>query len=341
MENRPRRLERAQFLDFREVLVTGGTGFVGRHVCRALVARGYVPRILVRAGSEGRVPEDMRRTCRITPGDVTNLEFVENAAQGTDAIVHLAGIIREFPAKGVTFEELHVHATHNALRAATRWGIVRFVHMSALGAEPGGPTPYFDTKGRAEELVRRSGLAWTIFRPSIIFGPGDRFLHELADAVRRAPFFPVPGDGRYRLQPVFVGDVAKGFADAVGREDLDGSSFDVGGPERFTYNELIDRIAASVGRRVRKVHVPASRVRRAVRFLSRFDRFPVTVDQIEMLLRGSVCDSGPFYSAFGFAPFPLSDFLGGGEKEGRSSRGETPEDVGAEAQRDARSRDAA
>lgn len=340
MENRPRRLERAQFLDFREVLVTGGTGFVGRHVCRALVARGYVPRILVRTGSEGRVPEDMRRTCRITPGDVTNLEFVENAAQGTDAIVHLAGIIREFPAKGVTFDELHVHATHNALRAATRWGITRFVHMSALGAEPGGPTPYFDTKGRAEELVRRSGLAWTIFRPSIIFGPGDRFLHELADAVRRAPLLPVPGDGQYRLQPVFVGDVAKGFADSVGREDLDGRSFDVGGPERFTYNELIDRIAASVERRVRKIYVPASRARRAVRFLSRFERFPVTVDQIEMLLRGSVCDSGPFYSAFGFEPFPLSAFLAGKGK-GEISLGEAPGTLEVEAQRETRPRDAA
>lgn len=340
MDNRPRRLERAQFLDFREVLVTGGTGFVGRHVCRALVARGYVPRILVRAGSEDRVPEDMRRTCRITPGDVTNLEFVENAAQGTDAIVHLAGIIREFPAKGVTFEELHVHATHNALRAATRWGITRFVHMSALGAEPGGPTPYFDTKGRAEELVRRSGLAWTIFRPSIIFGPGDRFLHEIADAVRRAPLLPVPGDGQYRLQPVFVGDVAKGFADAVGREDLDCRTFDVGGPEGFSYNELIDRIAASMGRRVRKVHVPASRVRTAVRFLSRFDRFPVTVDQIEMLQRGSVCDSAPFYATFGFDPFPLSEYLAG--KEGSpSSGGEAPGTVEAEVQRGARSRDAA
>lgn len=320
--------------------MTGGTGFVGRHVCRALVARGYVPRILVRAGSEDRVPEDMRRTCRVTPGDVTNLEFVENAAQGTDAIVHLVGIIREYPAKGVTFDELHVHATQNALRAAARWGITRFVHMSALGAEPGGPTAYFDTKGKAEELVRRSGLAWTILRPSIIFGPGDRFIHELADAVRRTPVFPVPGDGRYCVQPVFVGDVAKGFADAVGREDLDGRSFDVAGPERFTFNELVDRIAASVGRRVGKVHVRPSRVRGTVRLLSRFERFPVTVDQIEMLLRGSVCDGGPFYSAFGFEPFRLSDYLAGKE-EPRISRGDAPGVAASDAQREAPSRDAA
>lgn len=340
MKRPARTLERAQFLEYGEVLVTGGTGFVGRHVCRALAARGYVPRILVREGSQDRIPEDMRRSCRITPGDATNLEFMENAAQGTDAIVHLVGIIREFPARGVTFEEAHVHATRNALRAAQRWGIRRFVHMSALGAEPGGRTAYFDSKGRAEDLVRRSDLAWTIFRPSIIFGPGDRFVNEIAGAVRRVPFLPVPGDGRYLLQPVFVGDVAKGFADAVGRDDLGGRSFDVGGPERFSYNELVDRVAASVGRGVRKVHVPVGPVRRAVRFLSRFERFPVTPDQVEMLLGGSACDGGPFYAAFGFDPFPLSAYLAG-KVQGGPLPEEGPATGGAGAERDARSRDAA
>lgn len=304
-----KKMERAPFLQFREVLVTGGSGFVGRHVCRALAARGVLPRILVRPGSEDKIPEDLRKSCRLTPGDVTVREFVENAAQGTDAILHLAGIIREFPAKGITFEKLHVDATRNALHAAKKWGITRFVHMSALGAEPGGITAYFDTKGRAEGLVRDSGLEWTIFRPSVIFGPGDQFVNELTATFRKVPFLPVPGDGEYRLQPVFVGDVAKGFADAVARSDLSGKIFEVGGPERFTYNDLIDRIAISVGRKVRRVHIPVSRMARMVRFLSRFERFPVTVDQLAMLLSESVCDGAPYYSAFSFDPLPLSAYL--------------------------------
>jgi uncharacterized protein YbjT (DUF2867 family) len=302
-------MERAPFLQFREVLVTGGTGFVGVHVCRALAARGVLPRILVRPGSEDRIPEDLRTRCRVTPGDVTVREFVENAAQGTDAIVHLAGIIREFPAKGISFEKLHVDATRNALHAAKKWGIARFVHMSALGAEPGGVTAYFDTKGRAEEWVRCSGLEWTIFRPSVIFGPGDRFVNELAASFRKVPFLPVPGDGEYRLQPVFVGDVAKGFADAVFRTDLSGRIFEVGGPERFSYNDLVDRIAESVGRKIQKVHIPISRMMRLVRLLSRFERFPVTVEQLAMLLSESVCDGAPYYSTFSFDPFPLSAYL--------------------------------
>jgi len=309
MEEHPKNRERATFLQFREVLVTGGTGFVGRHVCRALASRGVLPRILVRPGSEDRIPEDLRRTCRITPGDATVREFVENAAQGTDAIVHLVGIIREFPAKGITFEKLHVDATRNALHAAKKWGITRYLHMSALGAEPGGITAYFDTKGRAEELVRGSGLDWTIFRPSVIFGPGDRFVNELSATFRKIPFFPVPGDGEYRLQPVFVGDVAKGFADAVDRTDLSGRIFEIGGPERFSYNILVDRIAEWGGRKVRRFHIPIPRMARMVRFFSRFEKFPVTVEQLAMLLSESVCDGAPYYSAFSFNPLPLSTYL--------------------------------
>jgi NADH dehydrogenase len=137
-------------MDYREVLVTGGTGFVGIHVCRALIARGLLPRLLVRRGSEGKIPDDVRKACRVTPGDATDREAVEYAAQGTKMIVHLLGIIREFPERDITFERLHVAATRNVVDAARRWEISRFVHMSALGARPGGPTGYFDSKGRAE-----------------------------------------------------------------------------------------------------------------------------------------------------------------------------------------------
>ncbi len=297
------------FLDYREALVTGGTGFLGRHVCRALIARGILPRLLVRVGSEGRIPEDVRRACRVTPGDVTNRECVENAAQSTGAIVHLAGIIREFPARGETFEKVHVEATRNAVHAAKRWRIARFVHVSALGAAAGAPAGYLDSKGRAEEIVRNSGLSWTIFRPAGIFGPGDRFFTELGRAVRRAPVLPVPGDGQFFLQPVFVGDVVKGIADCLARPDTEKRVYDVGGPERVTYNELVDRIAAAAGARVRKVPISAPRIRRATRFLSRFEKFPLAPEMIDVLLAGSTCDGAPYFSTFGLDPMPVSAYL--------------------------------
>lgn len=302
-------------MDYREVLVTGGTGFVGAHVCRALIARGFLPRLLVREGSEGKIPADVRNACRVTPGDVTNRESVEYAAQGTMAIVHLVGIIREFPKEQVTFERLHVAATRNVVDAARRWEIARFVHMSALGARPGGPTGYFDSKGRAEAYVRQSGLSWTIFRPSVIFGPGDNFLGMLAGILRRAPFVPVPGDGSYCMQPVFIGDVAKGFADAVALPGSEGKIFEVGGPQRLTYNVLLDEVAASIGRRARKIHIPLPILRPVVGSMERFERFPLTTEQLAMLLAGNTCDHQPFYSAFGFKPLSLSDYLAGGRNE--------------------------
>ena len=302
-------MDKVPFLDYREVLVTGGTGFLGKAVCRALISRGYLPRLLVRIGSERTIPDDIRRASRVTPGDITNRESVENAAQSTNAIVHLAGIIREIPGKDVTFDKVHVEGTRNAVHAAKLWRIPRFVHVSALGAAPGSPGRYFDSKGRAEEIVRQSGLAWTIFRPSGIFGPGDRFIGELGRALRKAPVLPVPGDGEFLLQPVFVGDVVKGIVDCLARPDTETAAFDVGGPERFTFNELVDRIAAAAGVRVRKVRVPIPRMRRAARFFSRYEKFPLPAEMLDVLLAWHTCDGVPYYSAFGLTPFPLSGYL--------------------------------
>lgn len=304
-------------MDYREILVTGGTGFIGRRVCRALVERGWLPRLLVRPGSEAKLPEDLKGRCRFSPGDATDRESVENAAQSTDAILHLVGIIREDPGRGVTFGRLHVETARNVLAAARRWDIPRVVHMSALGAVPGGTTAYHHTKGIAEALVRESGLSWTILRPSVVFGEGDLFLSTLSRVVRTAPVVPVPGDGKYMLQPVWVDDVANAFAEALSRPGTVGRSYDVGGPDRFTYDGLLDAVGAAAGRgRVRKVHVPLPLVRAGVRLLSRFDRFPMTPDQLTMLLQGNVCDTEPFRSAFGIRLRPLSDYLS--DREGRA-----------------------
>ncbi len=307
-------MEYSAFMQYKEVLVIGGTGFVGAHVCRALIARGYLPRLLVREGSEARIPEDVRRNCRVTLGDATIMESVENAALGTGAIVNLAGIIREDPGKGITFESLHVATARHVVESARRLGITRLVHMSALGARAGGPTKYFDTKGRAEEIVKGSGLEWTIFRPSVIFGPEDMFVNELARILRFAPVFPVPGDGTYLLQPVFAGDVAKGFADAVARPETAGAVFDVGGPDRLTYDELVDRIAAGIGRRVRHVHVPLSLLAPVVRALERYPSFPLTMEQLAMLLAGNTADIEPFRTAFGAPLLSLSSYISAGFK---------------------------
>lgn len=313
---------KAAFLEFKEILVTGGTGFVGQRVCRALIARGWLPRLLVRAGSEGKIPLDIRRQCRISLGDITDQESVINAAQSTDAIVHLVGIIREFPRKGITFEKIHVEGTRNVIAAAKVWKIPRIIHMSALGALAGSPVAYFDTKGRGERLVRESGLDWTMFRPSIVFGEGDGFISKLSEVVRLSPVVPVPGDGRYELQPVWVGDVARGFALALTQPSAIGRSFDVGGLERYSYDALLDEIGASVGRtRLRKLHVPLTLVRTGVGLMSRFESYPMSTDMLEMLTAGSVCETADFRSVFEDHLVSLREYLsckGIGKKAGRT-----------------------
>jgi len=297
------------FMDDGEVLVTGGTGFLGRQVVRALVARGYLPRLLVRDGSESRIPEEIRKVCRVTPGDVTDPESVDNAIQGTNAVVHLAGIVREFPARGLTFERIHVKATRNVVKAARRWEIGRLIHVSALGARAGAPGAFFDSKGRGEEIVRNSELRWTVFRPSAVFGPGDRFIDTLIGVVRRSPVVPVPGDGRVRYRPVFAGDVAYAIADALSRPQAEGRSIDLGGPESLSLDEIVDAVARAVGRRRAKAHVPMALLRPLVRSLSRFRKFPFSPEEIEFLAEDNVCESAPYWSEIGRAPASLDVYL--------------------------------
>ncbi|MBI3628541.1 MAG: complex I NDUFA9 subunit family protein [Candidatus Rokubacteria bacterium] len=290
------------------VFVTGGTGFVGRTLIQALRAEGHVVRCLVRRGSE----HDLRgfEAIERVEGDVLARASLDEAMSGCDAVVHLVGIIREHPARGITFERLHVDATLNVLAAATTVGVRRLLHMSALGARPDARARYHRTKWRAEEAVRSSGLDWTIFRPSIIYGPDDGFVTTLARAVRRLPVVPVIGAGNTRLQPVPAQTVAEGFARALDQAASLGQTYEVGGPEPHTLNEIIDLLGEILKRRkVRKVHVPFPLVRRLARVLQGLPFFPVTTDQLRMLEEDNVCDPTPFYRTFGLSPVPLAKGL--------------------------------
>jgi uncharacterized protein YbjT (DUF2867 family) len=286
----------------QRVFITGGTGFVGRQVVRALLARGFLVRCLVRPGSEGKLRgfESIDRV----PGNVLRPEQLVASAEGCTALVHLVGIIRE---RGrATFERLHVQATRNMLTLAQQAGIRRYLHMSALGTRPGARSRYHQTKWQAEDAVRQSDTDWTIFRPSIIFGPGDEFISRLASMVRRLPVVPVLGDGRYRLQPVPVEQVAEGFARALLGGATVKQTYEVAGPSAYSFLELLDHIGSALGRgRVRKAHVPLGLVKTLTRGLERLPLYPVTSDQIAMLEEDSTTDPTPFYTDLGIAPEPL------------------------------------
>ncbi len=288
------------------VLVTGGSGFVGRYVVRELLARGHEVRCLVRPGSEGKLAAG--EGVEVCAGDVLHPEEVARAAQGCEAAVHLVGIIREFPGRGVTFERVHVQATENVVHAARDAGAKRFLQMSALGARPEPADPYHLTNFRADELVQKSGIPYTIFRPSVIYGPEDQSLNLFARQIKTLRMVPVVGNGLYQMQPVPVTTVAQAFALALELPHTENRVYEVGGPEPLTFNEIIDTLAEVLGRRVLKAHIMVWSLRLLTGLFGRFPWFPLTTGQIRMLLEGNICDATAFYQDFGLEPV---SFIGG------------------------------
>ena len=207
----------SSFMQYNEVFVTGGTGLLGGYVCPALVERGFLPRVFVRLGSEGKIPPDIRERCRVTTGDLTVRESVEMGAQGTFAIVHLAGVWKEQPRRGVSFEKAHVRATANVLHAASVWRIKRLIFAGVAGTRPGDPHPYLDARGRAEALVRGSELSWTVFRP--------------------APWYDLR-DGTPRVSTEYLEGLAGAIAESVLRQDTVGRVYEGASPDRFPWKGL-------------------------------------------------------------------------------------------------------
>ena len=284
------------------IFIAGGTGFVGSHLVAALREKGHELRLLVHARGSA-----VASGCDQVEGDVTSLESFASALDGCDAVINLVGIIREFPGRGITFERLHVQATANMLAASRQAGIRRYLQMSALGTRPNAVSRYHMTKFRAEELVRASELDTTILRPSLIYGPKDAFISMLARQLRLTPVMPVIGSGRYRLQPIHVADVVRCFALALEMPETIGGCYELCGKDRLTYLELLDVIASGLGRPAPlKPRLPLGMMKLVIRLMQQVPQFPITMDQLQMLIEESVCD-GCWQKAFGFEPL---DFRG-------------------------------
>jgi uncharacterized protein YbjT (DUF2867 family) len=266
-------------------------------------------RCLVRRGSEPDL-HGFEAIERVEGDVLAPPTTLEAGMAGCDTVIHLVGIIREHPARSVTFDRIHHDATLNVLAAAARAGVRRYVHMSALGAQAHARARYHQTKWAAEEAVRASGLVWTIFRPSVIYGAGDGFISMLARMVRRLPVVPVIGDGRQRLQPVSVEHVAAGFARAVTLETSAKQTYVIAGADVVSIHELLALIATALHRRVRTISVPLGLMRPMAQAFHRLPSFPVTPDQLLMLEEDNIGDARPFYETFGLTPVPLARGLG-------------------------------
>ena len=294
-----------------KIFITGGTGFVGQELIKQLLNAQHSVRALIRPGSASIFSDKIE----MVTGDTTDPASLKAALDGCDAVIHLVGIIREFPSRGISFARLHPESTRNLLQAAEEQGISRFLHMSANRARVDAVTDYHKSKWAAEELVRQSNLDWTIFRPSLIFGPADRFVNLLAGLVKTLPLLPVMGDGRYRLQPVCVTDVAGGFVAALNVAESIFQTYHCGGPNDYSYDEILDLIGLALGKKkpVRKFHQPLSLMKPLVAILQSLPQFPMTSDQLQMLLEGNCCDPSEWKETFklDLTEFPegISTFL--------------------------------
>jgi uncharacterized protein YbjT (DUF2867 family) len=294
------------------VLVTGATGFVGREILRQLHQQGQSIRILARNRASPRVQEAVSRWgAEVHPGNVLEAASLEGALSGVEAVIHLVGIISEIGES--TFEKVHGRGTQNMVATAQQARVRRFIHMSALGTRPNAVSRYHQSKWAAEEWVRHSGLGFSIFRPSLIYGPEDQFVNLFAELVRRSPVVPLMGSPRARFQPVPVEAVAAAFTRSVGEPRSVGQTYDLCGPEALTLSDIVDRIQDVLGKRRLKLHVPLSLARcQAACMEFVFPRLlrkapPFNRDQLLMLQEDNVGNPQPANELFGLRPVALRE----------------------------------
>jgi NADH dehydrogenase len=293
--------------------IFGGTGFVGSYLVDALLEAGHEPALLVRPGSEHKVRSAGH--CRLLSGEIADDDAIAATLEGCSAAIYLIGILREDPASGVTFKAMQYDGARRVIDAAKASGVDRFLLMSANGVKSAG-TAYQRTKFEAERYLAGSGLAGTIVRPAVIFGdPRGRmeFGTQLRDQMIRPPipapaFFCglSPAKGSFSMTPVFVEDVAQVFVRSLGNQATAGRTLHLGGSERLAWPEIIRRIAAACGRRKVIVPVPVMLLRIAATLFDRFRFFPITRDQLAMLMEGNTVPTRSDFQLLGISPAAMT-----------------------------------
>ena len=266
-----------------KVLVAGGTGFIGSHLCRALADGGHDVTALSRSADD--TPEEVDTAV----GDVTDYDSIADAVAGQDAVVNLVALSPLFEPKGgnVMHDRIHRGGTENLVRAAEAGDVEGFLQLSALGADPDGDTAYIRAKGQAETIVRESDLSWTIFRPSVVFGEGGEFVSFTKRLKKMfapgVPLYPLPGGGKTRFQPIHVGDLVPMLVAALTEDDRAGETYEIGGPEVLTLRQVTDLVYEAERKGVTIVSLPMPLAKIGLSVLGAVPGFPMGPDQYRSL----------------------------------------------------------
>jgi NADH dehydrogenase len=287
------------------ILLTGGTGFVGGHLLRRLRADGRAVRCLVR--NAGRTAG---LDCELVEGDVADPAALRRAVEGCDAVIHLVAIRQGRPEE---FERVMSQATRDLVAAAREAGVKRFVLMSALGTteESKDLVPYYRAKWEMEQAVKGSGLHHVIFRPSFVFARDGGILPTFRRIARVAPVTPITGSGRQRIQPIWIDDVAEYFTRSLDLDAATGRTFELGGPDVVTWNELWQRLKQALDVRRPSFHVPMAIMRAQAAVVERLPgNIPLTRDLLKMLDAGdNVVSNDDAVTTFQIPLVPLDEQL--------------------------------
>jgi uncharacterized protein YbjT (DUF2867 family) len=286
------------------ILITGGTGFVGSAIREQLVGRPV--RLLVRSESDATKYAGPDVETRV--GDVLKPDTLRGALDDCEAVIHLVAIISE--EGDATFDSVIRQGTVNVVAEAQRAGVRRFLQMSAMGTRNDPHYGYFEAKWQAEQAVIISGIPWTIFRPSVIFGPGDEFINTLAKLVKAAPVIPVVGTGKSKFQPVSVSEVATAFVKALDDPATAEHIYDLGGGKTYEYQEMLAVISKELGVKKRMIKVPVDLMKPVVALskpLPKALRPPVTSEQLKMLSIDNCSDNSATGELIGRPPLSLED----------------------------------
>jgi NADH dehydrogenase len=289
-----------------KVLVTGGTGFVGPHVVRAIEGRGHDLRLLVRDSTRSR-----ELPGRPVVGEMTNTVSVQHAVEGIDAVVHLVAIRQ---GREEQFRPVMEQGTRDLVSAAQAAGVRRFVLMSALGTseQTKDLVPYYHAKWEMEQAVKGSGLEHVIFRPSFVFGTEGGILPTFRKLAKLTPVTPIIGSGEQRIQPIWVDDVAAYFATALDKPETTNRTFELGGPDIVSWNEFWQQLRATLGiRRRPRLHVPVGLMRVNAVVTERLPgNIPLTRDLLKMLEHGdNVVSNDDAVQTFQLPLVPLEEQL--------------------------------
>lgn len=278
------------------ILVTGATGFVGSNVVKELVGQGYQVRGLVHSQKNLDRLKDL--SVETVTGNITELDSLIKPFQGIKYLFSCVGIIYE--TKSANFDSIHVLGVKNLVQLARQNKVEHFVHISALGTRPNAVSRYHQTKYEAEQEIINSGLTYTIFRPSIIFGPKDDFVNRFAKMLKYNPVFPLIGEGKSKLQPLYIKDLAKCTVASLNIVEARNKIFEIGGHQQMTLLEILEVVKRFKGYGKRfHPHLPYQPVFNFVKLAEKvINKLPVTTDQLLMLKEDNICDNSSVEKTF-------------------------------------------